>query len=199
MAEIPLPSGDLEDVQIELDQNFQVNRSAWTGRRRVSGMPGAQRWYASAIVPNIATEDEERPWRLFLLKLRGPVHKFRFPVACSQRSGANPTVRSGATPFTTLPLQGLPASVTVLRGGQFMTVPLPSGHHRLVMLTEDLVSNASGQATATFVPELMETPATGATVETIAPYLHASLIDPRQGWKLSNGVSAFTITAEEAI
>lgn len=198
MAEIPMPAGDLEDVQIELDQNFQVNRSEWTGRRRVSGMPGAQKWYASANV-DIATEDEERPWRLFFLKLRGPVHRFRFPVACSQRTGANPTVRSGATPLTTLPLQGLPANATVLKGGQYMTVPLPSGHHRLVMLTEDLVTNGAGQATATFVPELMEIPAEGTTVETIDPYLHASFDASRQGWKTSNGVTAFTITAEEAL
>lgn len=198
MAEIPMPTGDLEDVQIELDQNFQVNRSAWTGRRRVSGMPGAQKWYASAEI-DLATEDEERPWRLFLLKLRGPVHRFRFPVACSQRAGANPTVRAGATDFTTLPLQGLPASATVLRGGQYLTVPLPSGHHRLVMLTEDLVSSPAGLGTATFVPELTEVPAEGTSVETVAPYMHAALIDPRQGWKISNGVSVFAISAEEAL
>ena len=199
MAEISMPAGDLEDVEIELDQNFQVNRSAWTGRRRVSGMPGAQRWYASATVPGIATEDDERPWRAFLLSLRGPVNRFRFPVACSQREGSNPTVRAGANPYTTLPLQGLPANATVLKAGHFLTVPLPSGHHRLVMLTADLVTNGSGQGTATFVPELMQTPAEGTTVETINPYLHAALINPRQGWKLSNGVSAFTLDAEEAL
>lgn len=199
MAEIPMPAGDLEDVEIELDQNFQVNRSAWTGRRRVSGMPGAQKWYASANVPDIATEDDERPWRLFLLSLRGPVHRFRFPVACSQRDGANPTVRAGANPYTTLPLQGLPANATALKAGQFLTVPLPSGHHRLVMLTADLVANGSGQGTATFVPELTQTPAEGTVVETISPYLHAALISPRQGWKLSNGVSAFVLEAEEAL
>lgn len=199
MAEIPLPAGDLEDIEIELDQNFQVNRSAWTGRRRVSGMPGAQKWYARAVVPGLSTEDEERPWRAFLLSLRGPVHKFRFPVACSQRNGSNPTVRSGAGPLTTLPLQGLPANAVALRAGQYLTVPLPSGHHRLVMLTTDLVANGSDQGTATFVPELMESPAQGVAVETINPYFMAALVSPRQGWKLSNGVSVFAIDAEEAI
>lgn len=199
MTEILMPAGDLEDVEIELDQNFQVNRSAWTGRRRVSGMPGAQKWYARAVVPHIATEDEERPWRLFLLSLRGPIHWFRFPIACSQHEGSNPTVRSGAGPLTTLALQGLAPSSTALKAGQYMTVPLPSGRHRLVMLTADLTSNSSGQGTATFVPELMETPATGATVETIDPFLMAALMDSRQGWKLSNGVSVFQLNVEEAL
>lgn len=199
MAEITMPAGDLEDVEIELDQNFQVNRSAWTGRRRVSGMPGVQKWYASAVVPHIATEDEERPWRLFLLSLRGPIHWFRFPVACSQRTGSNPTVRSGAGPLTTIPLQGLPASTVVLKGGQFMTVPLPSGRHRLVMLTADLATNSSGQGTATFVPELTETPTAGATVETINPFLMAALMESRQGWRLNNGVSVFQLNVEEAL
>ena len=199
MAEIIMPAGDLEDVEIELDQNFQVNRSAWTGRRRVSGMPGAQKWFASATVPGIATENEERPWRLFLLSLRGPIHWFRFPVACSQREGTNPTVRTGPGPLTTLPLEGLPVSASaILKGGQFMTIPLPSGRHRLVMLTADLNSNGSGHGTATFVPELTETPTVGATVETIDPWLPAALMDGRQGWKLSNGVSVFQINAEEA-
>ncbi|BAK66894.1 hypothetical protein SLG_22190 [Sphingobium sp. SYK-6] len=199
MAEITMPAGDLEDVEIELDQNFQVNRSAWTGRRRVTGMPGVQKWYASATVPDIATEEDERPWRLFLLSLRGPLNWFRFPVACSQRAGSNPTVRAGGGPFTSLPLEGLPNSATVLKGGQYMTVPLPSGRHRLVMLTADLVTNGSGQGTATFVPELTETPTTGAIVETINPFLMAALTDSRQGWKLSNGVSVFQIVAEEAL
>ena len=199
MAEIPMPPGDLEDVQIELDQNFQVNRSIWTGSRRVSGMPGTQKWYASAVVPDISTEEQERPWRAFLLSLRGPVHRFRFPVACNQRAGSNPTVRIGATPFSTLPLQGLPANVTALSAGQFMTVPLPSGHHRLVMLTAPLVTNGQGLATATFVPELTGSPAAGTMVETINPYLHAALLSPRQGWKTNGGVSAFTIDAEEAL
>ena len=199
MAEIPMPAGDLEDVEIELDQNFQVNRSAWTGRRRVSGMPGAQKWYASAVVPDIATEDEERPWRAFLLSLRGPVHRFRFPVACSQQVGRNPTVRTGAAPFTTLPLQGLRPNATILHAGHYMTVPLPSGHHRLVMLTAPLVTNGSGQADAQFTPELTEAPTAGTVVEITDPYMHAALIDPRQGWKLSGGLSSFIIQAEEAL
>lgn len=198
MAEIPFPSGDLQDVQIELDQNYQVNRSEWTGRRRGSQMPGAQKWYGSASVFGIATEDDERPWRLFKIAMRGPVNWTRFPIACSQHAGPNPTVRAGASALTTLPLSGLPASRTVLKAGQYMTVPLPSGRWRLVMLMADLVSNGSGQGTATFIPELGEIPTTGATVETINPFLMASFVDSRQGWKVSDGVTDMPLAFEEA-
>lgn len=199
MAEIPMPAGDLEDVEIELDQNFQVNRSAWTGRRRVSGMPGVQKWYASATVPGIATEEDERPWRVFKIAMRGPVNWARLKVACSQRTGANPTVRAGANPFTTLPLQGLPANATVLKAGQYITVPLPSGRHRLAMLMADLLTNGSGQGTATFLPELTETPAIGTTVETIDPYMAVAFVDARQGWKLSDGITDMPLVFEEAL
>lgn len=197
MAEITLPSGDLSNVQIELDQNYQVNRSVWTGRKRASGLPGAQKWYASADVEGVATEFDERPWRRFLLACKGPLNWFRFPISCSQRTGSNPTVRTGATAGEALPLQGLPVSQTVLYAGQYMTVPLPSGHHRLVMLMQDLITNSSGQATASFLPALNEVPTTGAIVETIAPYLAASLTEARQGWQNRAGVTAFTLTVEE--
>jgi hypothetical protein len=199
MAEILMPAGDLEDVEIELDQNFQVNRSAWTGRRRVSGMPGVQKWYASATVPDIATEEDERPWRVFKIAMRGPVNWARLKVACSQRTGANPTVRAGANPFTTLPLQGLPANATVLKAGQYITVPLPSGRHRLAMLMSDLLTNGSGQGTADFLPELTETPALGTTVETIDPYMAVAFVDARQGWKLSDGITDMPLVFEEAL
>lgn len=199
MAEIPMPAGDLEDVEIELDQNFQVNRSAWTGRRRVSGLPGAQKWYASATVPDIATEEQERPWRLFKLKMRGPVNRARLKVACSQQVGKNPLVSAGANPFSTLPLQGLRINATILQAGQYMTVPLPSGHHRIVMLMEDLETDATGKAVAEFSPELGEVPTAGTVVEITDPYMHVAFVDSRQGWKVGNGVTDMPLVFEEAL
>lgn len=199
MAELTIPDTDFEDdLSIDLDQNYQVNRSAWTGRRRGTALPGAQRWFVSATRV-FSTEDEERPWRAFLLGLKGPINKFRWPIACSQRVGSNPVVGSSPGNGFTLPLSGLPASVTVLEAGRFMTVPLPSGHHRAVMLTANLVSNGSGIGTATFVPNLNEVPTVGATVETIAPYIMAALIDPRQGITGANGTSSLKLDAEEAL
>ncbi|GLI99115.1 hypothetical protein [Sphingobium sp. BS19] len=199
MALITLPSQDFEKLTVELDQNFQVNRSEWTGRRRITGMPGLQKWYVSASIPALTTEMEERPWRAFFAAARGPVNSFAIQVACSQRTGSNPTVRAGATAGNTLPVAGMPASATVLQAGQYLTAILPSGRWRLLLLTADLTSNSSGLGTASFEPALTEIPATGSSVETIDPFIVCSLLEGRQGWTVDNGVTAITIAAEEAL
>ncbi|MDF0543330.1 hypothetical protein PX699_13310 [Sphingobium sp. H39-3-25] len=199
MADIALPSQDFAKFTIELEQNFQVNTSVWTGRTRKTQVPGAQKWYVRAEYEPIATEEEERPYRAFFAQARGPIRSFNIQVACSQRTGSNPTVRAGAGPANTLPLAGLPASATALLAGQYMAVPLPSGHVRLVLLTANLAADASGNATAIFEPLLGETPATGATVETINPYLPATMAEARHGWTTDNGVTIFAIDAVEAL
>lgn len=199
MVTISVPAGaDCSDVEWSLDTPAQVNRSAWSGARKVIGLPGAERWFATSALTPVSTETDERPLRAFILACRGPANTFRLPAACSQRSGTNPTVRTGANAGRTLPLQGLPPSTTVLVAGQFMTVPLPSGHERLVCLTADLASNGAGQGTATFSPMLGEVPTAGATVETIAPWALMALTNSRQGWKTEGGQTAFMIEAEEA-
>lgn len=199
MAEIALPSFDFARVTVELEQNYQVNRSAWTGRRRITALPGVERWLANCQTEPIATEIEERAWRAFLVGARGPVNKFRIRVACSQTSAATPTITSSGAPTNTLGLSGLPASQTILRAGQYLTVPLTSGHHRLVMLTADLVSNGAGQATAVFLPRLGGAVAAGTTVEITNPYLMAAMVSSRQGWTTENGLTQFTVDAEEAL
>lgn len=201
MAEIAFPAAyeDFARVTVELEQNYQVNRSAWTGRRRVSQLPGAEKWYASFVTEPIATENEERAWRAFFAAAGAAPNKFRLPVACDQREAASPTVRTTTTGGNTLPLQSLPPSTTVLKAGQYITVVMSSGHHRLAILIADLVSNGAGQGTATFLPGLPGTANAGAAVEVVDPYLMAAFISSRQGWTTENGQTVFTIEAEEAL
>lgn len=200
MAEIAVPTtARFVDVQWDLDQPAQVNRSAWTGRRKVMGLPGAAKWYFSGALEPISTEVDARPWRAFKISLRGPVNSFRMPIACSQHAFDNPIVRTGPGDGNTIPLEGLPPSTTMLVAGQFMTVPLPSGHKRLVCLIGNLTSNGLGQGTATFLPALNEVPTVGATVETIDPYALVALTASRQGWQDANGLFSFTFEAEEAL
>jgi hypothetical protein len=95
-------------------------------------------------------------------------------------------------------LQGLPGGQTVLVTGDLMTVFLPSGHRRLVCLTQDLVSNGQGLATAVFGPELGEVPATGATVEIQRPYAVVALTSEPPGWDVEPGqLYQFAVSAEE--
>jgi hypothetical protein len=178
----------------------QNNRSGWTGSSKVVGLPGATTWKASGDFVTQIGENRARPWRGFFLALCGPINTFRLLATESQQTAAaNPTVRAGSGSSNTVLLQGLPASSTVLTTGMLMTVPLPSGHERLVGLTSDLVTNGAGQATGTFQPELGEVPATGATVEIQNPWALMRQTSAEPGWDVDIGqVYSFPFACEEA-
>jgi hypothetical protein len=202
MAIIDPPSPfPLSNVDWRLRTPAQVNRSGWTGRAKIIGLPGAQIWLLTANFARISTLAKALPWRGFFLSLHGQAHKF--PVRAvyeAQTAAANPTVRIGANAGNTLPLSGLPASATPLVSGMMMTVPLPSGHRRLVGLTADLVTNGAGQGTATFWPELDEVPQAGAAVEIRWPFGLMRLADDTVGWKLGERIQhGFSLNVEEAL
>ena len=200
MTEITIPApDDLLLDSLTLYAPAQVNRSAWTGRRKVVGLAGAEIWRGKARIDTIATETEERPWRAFLFGLRGPANYFKWLLPPNRHIGPKPTVASGATAGYALPLTGMQPSATILRAGQFMTVPLPSGHKRAVCLTADLRTDGSGNATAAFEPALNEIPTLAATVETAAPFIPMSPSEPTQGLDSADGVSGASFDVEEAM
>ena len=200
MTEILVPNADdfLLD-SLRLRAPAQVNRSTWTGRRKVIGLAGTEVWTGQATIDLITTEEQERQWRAFIFSLEGPVNWFRWRLPCNSHVGPKPTVDTGASDGYTLPLTGGQPNARILRAGQFMTVPLPSGHARGVCLTADLRFDASGDATAQFKPALNETPTEAVTVETTDPYIPMSAVDPEQGLNSADGVSGATFDVEEAL
>lgn len=200
MPEITVPvPGDLRTDRLELSSPSQVNRSTWTGRRKVIGLPGVERWQGAVSIGPIALETEERQWRAFLFALKGPANWFRLPLPCNQHLGNRPTVAAGASNAYILPLTGMQPNTLILRAGQFMTVPLPSGHRRAVCLTADLVANGSGNANAIFEPALNETPSLGATVETLTPFVAMAPVGSIIGLATADGVSAASFDVEESL
>lgn len=199
MAEIAVPDQEyLIQGDLTLGTPSQVNRSGWTGKRKVIGLPGIELWAGAFSIADIATEEMERQWRAFIFGLRGPLNWFKWILPCNTHAGSKPTVRSGAGNGYTLPLAGLSTSTTILKAGQFITVPLPSGYDRAVCLNADLVSNSSGQATAQFEPALGETPTAGVTVETKDPFVRMALTATRNGLQTVDGVSGGNFDVEEA-
>lgn len=200
MSEIAVPIPDeLLLGNLECSSPTQVNRSTWTGRRKVVGLAGAETWQGTMSIADIATEQEERQWRAFLFGLKGPQNWFRWPLPRNSHIGPKPTVASGAGDGYSMPLTGMQPNTRILEAGQFITVPLPSGHARPVCLMSDLRTDASGNATATFEPALNETPSVGVTVETVAPYIPMAPVDPIVGLSTSQGISGTTIQVEEAL
>lgn len=200
MPEILVP--DYDGLTIDsLDPRVpaQVNRSGWTGRRKVVGLPGAETWMASLTIEPLTTEVEERPWRAFLFALRGQENWFKLRVACQRHIGPMPVVGSGATAGYSLPLVGMQPSTRILQAGQWLTVPLPSGHARLVNLLADLVTDGSGAATAICNFALNEVPAAGATVETANPSTPVASAEAGIGLSWSGGVGGRSFDVEEAL
>lgn len=191
----------LRGVKWRCPEPAQLNRSGWTGTSKLVGLPGVAIWTLSATFSTIVGEDRAKQWRGFFASLRHQRHSFpvRAIESAAQTTAANPTVRAGAGNADTVPLQGLPLNKTVLLAGDLITVPLPSGHQRLVCLTAPLVSNGQGQGTATFGPDLGEIPAAGAMVEIREPYGLMRQTSEPPGWDVDAGQTyAFTLTAEEA-
>lgn len=199
MSELTVPNHDHMSLdELRLYAPAQVNRSEWTGRRKVIGGLGREVWRGNATIADITTEVDERPWRAFIFALRGPVNWFRWPLPCNTHIGPMPVVGIGAGDGYSLPMSGLQPNATILDAGQFMTVPLPSGHARAVCLSAPLVSDVAGNAVASFEPALGEIPTTGTTIETVAPYIPMSATGNEAGFSLSDGVSGTSIEVEEA-
>ena len=199
MIEVTVPDYDaLVTRQLDFDEPAQVNRSAWTGARKVVGLPGGGLWSGVVEITDIATEEDERPWRGFLAKLKGVQNWFKVYLPCQSHIGPAPTVAAGAGNGYMLPMAGMSPSTVILFAGQHMTVPLPSGHKRAVRLTADLITDASGNATAEFAPSLNETPTLGATVETANPYVPVTSTRTRNSMDYDNGVSGVTLEIEES-
>jgi len=200
MTLLTIPDPDaLIILGFDIDAPQQVTRSAFTSRRKVVGSPGAEVWRFKLAIEPLATEWDEQPWRAFWFGLRGQANTFHLPMPCQRHLGPRPTVDSGATNGYELPLTGMWASTRILRAGQYLTVPLPSGHARLAMLTADLVTDSSGEAVASLNVALNEVPAGGTTVETGDPYCPVALSQSRVGMSYDNGVGGFTFEVEEAL
>lgn len=196
MSEVTVPNyGDIYLTAAPTpDYPAQVNRSAWTGKSKVVGLPGAEKWMARFAFYGLESELDERPWRAFFAKLKGVENWFRLRVACQTPRGSNPLVAAGAGTGYTLPVKGMLPFAIHLEAGQYMTVLLPSGHYRCVCLTEHLIADAAGNATAQFSPALNEAPAVDVVIETGRPFIPVRFKEvPAIGYSGSIGTGDYEV------
>lgn len=197
----------LRQARWRLVEAFQANRSGWTGTTRIVGLSGAAYWTVEGDFVVRMGEAAVRAWRGWMLSLRGPVNSFPVrAVENAQLPNNQALIAAGAGAGTSLFLYNLPGygppvagGFLVLPAGAMMTVPLPSGHQRLVILTADLIATPGGTGTATFAPELGEAPAAFAAIELQWPYGLMRLTTDPQGWDVAPGqLYQLTLKAEEA-
>lgn len=185
MALVAMPATPVpRRIDWTVDQPAQSNRGEFTGRRRVTLLPAAPRFYASVDLGVIQGETAIAPWRAFVIDLDGIANRFRLIAVEGDQLADTPavTVRGAGQGGFSLVTQGWGAAGVRLRRGQFITVA-----DQLLCLMADAVVDGAGRATLSFKPYLRLSPPDGAAVEVRRPYAIMSMSDPQNGWSADIG------------
>ncbi len=193
---IPMPAAPIAaNVDWMIDQPGQANRGEFTGKRRVTILTAAPRWYATVTLPPILGEAQVLDWRAFVVDCDGIANSFRV-IACEgdQITGVDVRVVGAGQGGHQLVTTGWGAAGQKLRRGQFFT----SGD-QLLMLTAPVVADANGRAVLSFKPYIRFSPANDAPIEVRRPYAVMSMSDPKNGWKVGIGQNyGVSIACEES-
>lgn len=150
--------------------------SPWNGATQTTRFPGS-RWIASMTLNNL-DDIESRAVEAILFQLDGKAGRIQlrdYRRATAVVKG-KPLVKGGAQKGTSLITDGWTASTTVLRQGDYFTV-----NDELKFVIADAVSDASGNATIKFAPQLRNAPADNAPLEIAKPYGIFRLADNENG------------------
>ncbi len=178
MAIITLPScPPIVGINWSYKQPTQVNRSEWTGERRVTILPFATQYTADVQQFEIVDEASFWAWNAFIGDLQGQANKFRLPVVRrAQISGVSPLVNGASQTGTALVTDGWGSSGTKLKRGQWVTIS-----DQLMRLTADVVS-ASGVATLNFDRRMRVSPADNTALVVDSPTALVALTDDTVQW-----------------
>jgi len=202
MADITVPTLPIVSSSFGLQFNTQTFTSPLSGVTQTKELTGAK-WGASYNLSPMK-QSSAKNIQAFLLKLRGGVNTFqaydpdhKSPSGTANSSPGTPKVAGGSQTGNTLDIDGCPTSETGwLLVGDYFTV-----NNEFKMITEDVDTNGSGEATLTFEPPLRNSPSDNADVEVSSPTCKMMLVDDNQsGWDSNQfGVYSFQINAIEKI
>jgi hypothetical protein len=140
---------------------------------------GGARWSATYSLPDM-NRTQAAVWQAFLLSCEGGVNTFNAydPEGRAPRGVATgtPLVNGGSQTGSSLITDGWANSVTgILKAGDYFSV-----NGELKMVTADVNSNGSGQATISFKPALRNSPSDNAPLTLSNPTCTMILIDDAQ-------------------
>jgi hypothetical protein len=151
--------------------NTQTHRSPLDGTAQTLEMPGSV-WELSVRWDTLHSDDA-RVLGAFLAELRGAAGRFTYsPAAWQPRrstGGGTPLIKGAGQSGTTLLTDGWSVSVNVMRKGDWLSYVDSSGRTRLHMMTADVSSNGSGEASLVITPPIRRAGADNAAVEVVAP------------------------------
>lgn len=119
------------------------------------------RWRLDVTLPAMDRR-QMADWQAFFLQLEGSVNTFYGfdPDAKNPRgnvTGSTPLVKNGSQTGSSLTTDGWAASTLVLKAGDYFSV-----NSELKMVTADVTSDGSGNATVNFKPALRNSPSDNA-------------------------------------
>ena len=157
-----------------------------------------QRWAVTLEFGTLASNDRS-VLQAFVIQVLGLADNFTLtPHDYSARGafGGTPLVNGASQTGNSLAVDGCSASISNwIRAGDFFQVG-----NELKMATEDASTNASGEITISFVPELRAAPADDAVITTSTPSGVFRFVRPRMGWSSRPAfISSMTIECIEDV
>lgn len=189
MTILSLPTIHAAELKWALATNTQTFSSPLSNATQTAELPGA-RWTASVTFRN-RQAPEHRAWMAKLAQLRGSSGRcylspsFAYPLMGV--GGGTPLVNGGSQTGTSLIVDGCPNSVTGwLKVGDYFSFDNGLGQRELKIVTADVNTDGSGNATITFEPPIRSAPVDNATIEINAPSAVMRLVDDSQAaWTIS--------------
>lgn len=184
MAVIAMPASvRIAEIEWEMDDPAQVNRSQWSGTDQVIDDVWYSRWSAKAMLAPILGEANVLDWRAFLALVKGRKNSFRLIAVENAQIGTGfTTLVSGshAQGATSLAVSGFPAGT--FAKGRFVTV-----NDQLLMVTSAATISGGGTGTLTLHTPLRAAAANGTAIEARYPTAHVALASSARGWSVGKG------------
>lgn len=196
MTTLNLPSSiSIRTSNFGLQGNTQVHESPLSGETQRIENTGL-RWFGTFTL-SANNRAKMAEVQAFLVKLRGQYNSFYAydPDAKTARGSAGttpgtPLVNAGSQTGTSLNIDGATASATgYLLPGDYFTV-----NNELKMITEQIDTNGSGEATLVFEPPLRNSPSDNATITLATPKCIMMMIDDKQAQWDANQFGVYNIT-----
>lgn len=181
---ISLPAGiGIRAARFGLRTNTQIYVSPLSGDTQRAELPGA-RWFTTFTLSTKKRADIAKI-QAFLVSLTGPAGSFYGydPNATTPlgAGGGTPLVNGGSQTGVSLITDGWPNSTAILKAGDYFTV---NGEYKMV--TADVSSDGSGNATISFAPALRNSPANNAPLTVTNPTCIMRLVDDEQAaWDIN--------------
>ena len=129
-----------------------------SGRRQARQIAG-QYWVMTATFPPM-TRAEFSPIWAFIITQRGSFDTFLLQPTVHKDTQGNasgsPKVKNASQTGRTITSDGWPTSATVMKAGDFVKF---SGHTKVYLITGDVTSDGSGDASMSIEPALLSSPA----------------------------------------